>query len=225
MMTKKFINISAGRSDREGVAFRWRDQWCRATRLPDGTIETVLFKNAADTHEHPKLIPALVAVAIASTLAQYAFTGVAALSAANVVACNLAAATVVLWPANNEDIRRNHGAEHKVLNAFKYARPLPKLESVRAVSRLHDNCGTGVLVLALSYLAPLSALACVSKAPILLAFAATYLALKRTKTMPTNWLMRTVNRLTQRLVTDEPTDREIEMAMAAMERLVAVAEE
>ncbi|MDP2729788.1 MAG: DUF1385 domain-containing protein [Dehalococcoidales bacterium] len=132
------------------------------------------------------------------------------------------------------DIRRvfaYHGAEHKVVNAYESGLPL-ELEAAKGCSKAHVRCGTsflfvvviisvfvfalvgvhsvGLMVLSRILLVPL--IASLAYEVIYFGGRHSYNGLVRAVLTPGLWL--------QALTTREPDDKQLEVALAAMEKIV-----
>lgn len=120
-----------------------------------------------------------------------------------------------------------HGAEHKTINCFEAGDPLDVVH-VRRASRLHPRCGTGFLVVvafvSIVVFAPLGGLS-----PVLLVLSRVLLVplvaalayegirgLARIRDTAVGRLLLVPILATQRLTTREPDDRQIEVAIAAL---------
>ncbi|MFH1647203.1 MAG: DUF1385 domain-containing protein [Chloroflexota bacterium] len=134
------------------------------------------------------------------------------------------------------DIKRvftYHGAEHKTVNAFEAGVPM-EVEAVRTHSTAHVRCGTSflfmVLIIAIVVFAFvgrqalwLMLLSRVVLIPVIaaLGYEVTYLSARHTH----NWLVKIIlapGLLLQSLTTGEPDDRQMEVAIAAMNRAVEI---
>ncbi len=126
-----------------------------------------------------------------------------------------------------------HGAEHKAVNAFESGTPLNP-EAVRKYSTAHTRCGTSfllvVLVLAIvvfSFLGkPPLWLGILSRIILIPVIAALGYELIRLSAEHTNsGIFRAImlpGLALQSLTTREPTDKQIEVALAALQRVIAV---
>ncbi|OGO45096.1 MAG: hypothetical protein A2Z05_06785 [Chloroflexi bacterium RBG_16_60_22] len=132
------------------------------------------------------------------------------------------------------DIKRvftYHGAEHKTVNAFEAGVPM-EVEAIRTHSTAHVRCGTSflfmVLIIAIVVFAFvgrqalwLMVLSRVVLIPVIaaLGYEVTYFSARHTH----NWLVKIIlapGLLLQSLTTGEPDDRQMEVAIAAMNRAV-----
>jgi uncharacterized protein YqhQ len=136
-----------------------------------------------------------------------------------------------------------HGAEHKTIHAYEAGLPL-SIENVRCQSRLHPRCGTSFLlfVVGISILVFAAAFPLLPTLPVdnrLLASLA-QVAIKLPLTLPVAAVSYEIIRLTsrfytkpslrwlaapglamQRLTTEEPDDRQLEVAIAALNAALA----
>jgi uncharacterized protein YqhQ len=132
------------------------------------------------------------------------------------------------------DIKRvftYHGAEHKTVNAYEAGVPLEP-EAIQQYSRAHVRCGTSflflVLIIAIIVFAFigreifwLMIVARIVLLPVImsLGYEVIYFGAKHTN----NWLMKAVlapGLFLQSLTTGEPDDRQLEVAIAAMNRAI-----
>lgn len=136
------------------------------------------------------------------------------------------------------DIKRffaYHGAEHKTVNAYEGGVPL-EVEAVKKYSTAHVRCGTSflftvviiaIIVYALVGLPSLWMLV-LSRIVLLPVIAAVgYEAIYFNGRHADNWLVRVLTapgRWLQRLTTREPSDDQLEVAIAALRRAVALDE-
>jgi uncharacterized protein YqhQ len=133
------------------------------------------------------------------------------------------------------DIKRTfayHGAEHKTINAIEDGAPL-EVANVRKYSTAHTRCGTSfllaVLVIAIIVFALvgqqalwLMILTRVMLLPVIAALG--YEATRYSANHPDNLLVRLLRSpglWLQRLTTREPDDSQLEVAMAALEKVMA----
>jgi len=134
------------------------------------------------------------------------------------------------------DIKRvftYHGAEHKSVNAYEAGVPM-EVESVKSYSTAHVRCGTSFLFLVLviaififSFVGRqnlwLMIVARVVLIPVImgLGYEVIYFGARHTN----NWFMKIIlapGLLMQSLTTGEPDDRQLEVAIAAMNKAVEV---
>ena len=134
------------------------------------------------------------------------------------------------------DIKRvftYHGAEHKTVNAYEAGVPI-EVEAVKSYSTAHVRCGTSFLFLVLviaifvfSFVGRdvlwLMIVSRVVLIPVIMAlgYEVIYFGARHTN----NWLMKiilTPGLLMQRMTTGEPDDRQLEVAIAAMNKAVEV---
>lgn len=124
-----------------------------------------------------------------------------------------------------------HGAEHKAVNAYEAGVPM-EVEAIKGYSRAHVRCGTSflflVLIIAIIVFAFvgreilwLMILSRIILLPVIMAlgYEVIYFGAKHTN----NWLMKIVlapGLFLQSLTTGEPDDRQIEVAIAAMNKAV-----
>jgi len=131
------------------------------------------------------------------------------------------------------DLLRYHGAEHKVIAAYEVSHSLPALEDARPVSPVHHRCGTNfamllVLTAGFAYVpvprTPLviGGLLRIVLLPLVAAIAFELMRLAaRERDEVWSRLVTWPGRAAQRLTTREPTDAQLEVARAALERLLA----
>ena len=134
------------------------------------------------------------------------------------------------------DIKRvftYHGAEHKAVNAYEAGVPM-EVNAIKSYSRAHVRCGTSFLFLVLIiaiivfslvgiwdlWLMVLSRIVLI---PVImgLGYEVIYFGAKHTK----NWFMKIVlapGLWLQSLTTGEPDDKQLEVAIAAMNKAVEV---
>jgi len=133
------------------------------------------------------------------------------------------------------DIKRTfayHGAEHKTINAIEDGAPL-EVSSVRKYSTTHTRCGTSfllaVLVIAILVFALVGQqalwLMILSRIVLLPVIAALgYEATRYSANHPDNLLVRVLRApglWLQRMTTKEPDDSQLEVAMTALEKVMA----
>ena len=117
----------------------------------------------------------------------------------------------------------NHGAEHKVVNAYEAGAPLT-VPSVQRFSTRHPRCGTSfLLVIALASAAFFAVIGSTSPAarvltlPLIAGIAAEVQL--RLAELDGSWLSKPGLAL-QRLTTREPSDAQVEVAIAALQAVV-----
>jgi len=134
------------------------------------------------------------------------------------------------------DIKRvftYHGAEHKTVNAYEAGVPM-EVESIKSYSTAHVRCGTSFLFLVLiiaivvfSFVGRqtlwLMVLSRVLLIPVIMAlgYEVIYFGAKHAN----NWFMKIIlapGLLMQKMTTGEPDDRQLEVAIAAMNKAVEV---
>jgi uncharacterized protein YqhQ len=134
------------------------------------------------------------------------------------------------------DIKRvftYHGAEHKTVNAYEAGVPM-EVDAIRRFSTAHVRCGTSflftVLIIAIVVFSlvgrPALWLMVISRIVLIPVIAAigyevTYFSARHTH----NWLVKIIlapGLLLQSLTTGEPDDRQMEVAIAAMNRAVEI---
>jgi uncharacterized protein YqhQ len=134
------------------------------------------------------------------------------------------------------DIKRvftYHGAEHKTVNAYEAGEPM-QVEAIRAYSKAHVRCGTSflftVLIIAIVVFSMVGrpafgwmVLSRVLLIPVIAAigYEITYFSARHTR----NWLVKIVlapGLLLQSLTTAEPDDKQIEVAIAAINKAVEI---
>ncbi len=137
------------------------------------------------------------------------------------------------------DIRRvfaYHGAEHETINAYEDRAPL-RPDAIKAYSTAHPRCGTGFLlifvviaILVFSLLGRPPLLLRILSRPVLIPVIAglAYELIKFSAAHRDNPLIRgvilTPSLALQRLTTQEPDESMLEVAIAALQRLLAVEE-
>jgi uncharacterized protein YqhQ len=132
------------------------------------------------------------------------------------------------------DIRRvfaYHGAEHKTVHAYEHGRPLT-VEAVRSYTTAHERCGTSFIlvvvvisVLIFTIVGRPSLLARIASRVLLIpvVVGVSYEWLKFAARYGGSWWMRVLlypGLLMQRLTTREPDDDMIEVAIAALQRVL-----
>jgi uncharacterized protein YqhQ len=134
------------------------------------------------------------------------------------------------------DIKRvftYHGAEHKTVNAYEAGMPM-EVDAIRSYSTAHVRCGTSflftVLIIAIVVFSlvgwPTFWIRILSRVVLIPVIAAigyeiTYFSARHTG----NWLVKVLlapGLLMQSLTTGEPDDRQMEIAIAAMNRAVEI---
>jgi uncharacterized protein YqhQ len=136
------------------------------------------------------------------------------------------------------DVRRvfaYHAAEHRAIHAYEAGRPL-EVEAVRPFPNAHPRCGTGflltVMVVALVVFTLLGApplwwriLSRVVLLPVIasLSYEAIRLGMRIEGVPLLNWLLKP-NLLLQSLTTRDPDDAQIEVAVAALQGVLAAEE-
>ncbi len=137
------------------------------------------------------------------------------------------------------DVRRvfaYHAAEHRTIHAYEAGRPL-QVEAIRPFPNAHPRCGTGflltVMVVALVVFTLLGApplwwrvLSRVVLLPVVasLSYEALRLGMLIERVPLLNWLLKP-NLLLQSLTTRDPDDAQIEVAVAALQGVLAAEEE
>ena len=101
-----------------------------------------------------------------------------------------------------------HGAEHKVLNIYMKGEDL-SLSAVRKASRISERCGTNVIVIAF----PFIILLYYEMLPGIILVVAMLLGWLK----PATWLASLIQKY---IVTAEPTDAQIELAIATLSRAI-----
>lgn len=142
-----------------------------------------------------------------------------------------------LWVIGRmQDIKRvftYHGAEHKAVNAYEAGVPL-EVEAIKGYSRFHVRCGTSFLFLVMIIAIIVFSLAgrqtlwvmVLSRIVLLpvimgLGYEVIYFGAKHAN----NWFMKIVlapGKLLQAMTTGEPSDKQLEVAIAAMNKAVEV---
>jgi uncharacterized protein YqhQ len=134
------------------------------------------------------------------------------------------------------DIKRvftYHGAEHKTVNAYEAGVPM-EVDAVKSYSTAHVRCGTSflflVLIIAIIVFAAVGHQALwimvtsrVVLLPVIMAlgYEVIYFGARHTK----NWLVKVIlwpGLFLQGLTTGEPDDKQLEVAIAAMNKAVAI---
>jgi uncharacterized protein YqhQ len=216
-----------GQAAFDGVMMRGRTRYAVARRTPAGEI--VVTDGPLPTWGVPlKRIPflrGLVALAEALPLGITSLAprrkwllvvGLVALSFVPAWAgYGLLAAYVVLF-GKIDAVRRlfgYHGAEHKAVNALEAGAPLT-VESVQTFSTRHPRCGTSFLLvfLLVSFASSRIFGAHLWMLPIVLAVA--------TEVQRTN-VLRIPGLMLQRVTTRRPTDEQVEVAIAALQTVLA----
>jgi uncharacterized protein YqhQ len=216
-----------GQAAFDGVMMRGRTRYAVARRTPAGDI--VITDAALPTWGVPlKRIPflrGLVALAealplgISSLAPRRKWLLVAGLVGLSFVPAPLGygilAAYVVLF-GKYDDVRRlfgYHGAEHKTVNAYEAGAPLT-VESVQTFSTRHPRCGTSFLLvfLLVSFVSSHVFGSHLWLLPGVLAVA--------TEVQRTNAL-RIPGLMLQRVTTRQPSDAQVEVAIAALQTVVA----
>ncbi len=128
-----------------------------------------------------------------------------------------------------------HGAEHKAINALEEGFPVT-IEHARMQTRLHPRCGTSfvllVLVVSIFVFALLGRPPAYIRIPMHLALlpliaSAVYEVIRLAGMFKSGWLTRVLlapGLWSQYLTTREPTDDQIEVAVAALREVVALEE-
>lgn len=215
-----------GQAALDGVMMRGRSRYAVARRAADGTI-SVTSGPLPSWGEPLKKIPflrGLVALAealplgISSLAPRRKWLLVAGLVALSFVPAwagyGLLAAYVVLF-GKYDAVRRlfgYHGAEHKTVNAYEAGAPLT-VESVQTFSTRHPRCGTSFLLvfLLVSFVSSHVFGSHLWMLPIVLAVA--------TEVQRTN-LLRVPGMMLQRVTTREPSDAQVECAIAALDAVL-----
>ena len=129
-----------------------------------------------------------------------------------------------------------HGAEHKAINALEEGFPVT-VEHARMQTRLHPRCGTSfvllVLVVSIFVFALLGRPPAYIRIPLHLALlpviaSAVYEVIRLAGMFKSGWLTRVLlapGLWSQYLTTREPTDDQIEVAVAALREVMALEEE
>lgn len=134
------------------------------------------------------------------------------------------------------DIKRvftYHGAEHKTVNAYEAGMPM-EVEAIKAYSTMHVRCGTSFLffvlliaIIVFSFVGRqtlwLMVLSRVLLIPVIMAlsYEVIYFGARHTR----NWFVKILlapGLFLQALTTGEPDDKQLEVAIAAMNRAVEV---
>jgi uncharacterized protein YqhQ len=122
-----------------------------------------------------------------------------------------------------------HGAEHKAVNAFEMRIPL-EIPSVRMCSRFHPRCGTSFLLVVL--LVAVIVFAFLGHPPLVIQLLERVLVLPLVAGLSYElirlgsrsrlvWPILLPGMWLQRLTTEEPDDRQIEVAIEALQEVVA----
>ena len=132
------------------------------------------------------------------------------------------------------DIRRvfaYHGAEHKTVHAYEHGKPLT-VDAVRTYTTSHERCGTSFILIVV--LISVLVFSLLGRPPVLLRLASRILLLpvivgiayewlKLGARYSERWWMRALlapGLVMQRLTTREPDDQMLEVAIAALERVL-----
>ena len=152
--------------------------------------------------------------------------------AANVAlqVAGLALGLVVIHRGMGVEVWRYHGAEHKAVNAFEAGASLDDVDEVMSHSRMHERCGTNLMVIVFALLIvyiPLQSVAIAQTIGFVYAVAAMAMSLElfRVLTKRPRWLVsRAVlgaGKTLQRCVTTrEPSPEQLELACRALRRVV-----
>ncbi len=135
-----------------------------------------------------------------------------------------------------KDIKRvftYHGAEHKTVNAYEAGEPL-EVGAIKPYSKAHVRCGTSflftVLIIAIvvfslvgQHAVWLMVISRIILIPVIasIGYEITYFSARHTN----NWLVKILlapGLLMQSLTTGEPDDRQLEVAIAAMNRAIEI---
>jgi len=131
------------------------------------------------------------------------------------------------------DLFRYHGAEHKVIAAYERLHSLPSLEDARPISPVHNRCGTNfamLLVIVTGFVyapvprAPLWAGAALRIVLVPVAAALAYELMRlaaREHGEVWSHVVTWPGRAAQHITTREPSDAQLDVARAALERLLA----
>jgi uncharacterized protein YqhQ len=123
----------------------------------------------------------------------------------------------------------NHGAEHKTVNAFEAGAPMT-VESVQRFSTRHPRCGTSFLLLiaitstvVFALMGGASAIERVLALPLIAGIAAE-LQLRLAEVVDRPWarVLARPGMALQRMTTREPSDEQVEVAIVALEAVMAV---
>lgn len=145
-----------------------------------------------------------------------------------------------LWVIGRmQDIKKvftYHGAEHKAVNAFEAGVPM-EVNSIKGFSRFHVRCGTSFLFLVLIIAIIVFSLAgrqtlwvmVITRIVLLpvimgLGYEVIHFGAKHTN----NWFMKIIlapGKFLQALTTGEPTDKQLEVAIAAVNKAVEIDKE
>lgn len=141
--------------------------------------------------------------------------------------------TAISFLPNVRILWRYHGAEHKTINAMEQGLPLTPT-NIRPMSLQHPRCGTGFFVLVLI----IASLAFIALTPLHLNFFLSVLAriliaplvvttsyelmrfLAAHRTLPAASPLLSIMLSAQRLTTAEPTDAQLECAIAALQAVL-----
>jgi uncharacterized protein YqhQ len=144
---------------------------------------------------------------------------------------SLAFALLTLWWALGRSVWRYHGAEHKAVNAYEGGADLGDTDAVMTYSRVHDRCGTNLLVIVfllvlIGYL-PMEALALGTLLSALYSVLVVAVALELFRLVtrrPQSRVSRAVlaggRALQSRLTTREPARAQVGVACAALGRVL-----
>jgi len=210
-------NVAVG-PEEEDVSFEGPLAW--------GTMVVALVLGVGLFFVLPKFIAAFFERMLGSALAGLLIEGVV----------RLALFIGYVWAIGHmPDIRRvfaYHGAEHKTINAYEAGASMT-IEGVKPFSTAHTRCGTAFLltlvVLSIVVFAPLTGLplawgilARIVLIPVLAMLAYEFIRFSA-RHADRAWMriLVTPNLALQRLTTREPDDKMIEVAIAALDRVLA----
>ncbi len=144
-------------------------------------------------------------------------------------------ALLALRQGLGRDVWRYHGAEHKAVNAYEAGVDLDDLQTVARFSRVHDRCGSNLVVivwllLAIAYVAlslPLD-----GPLGILIALAVMVVALelfrqvvRRPRSLASRVLLAGGKVLQRHVTTREPEPRHLRLACAALSKVIELERE
>lgn len=160
------FRISSGRSDNNWISFTAGSHTSRAIREPNGEIKTETVKKSSVPTKwinikHPLFfyVNGLMSVFILYILpfikgykinpmirngdlsSNYYLVSVALLSILLIV--QVLFTTIINDPKRN--LRRNHGAEHKVFTAFRKTNKIPTINKAKQYSRICNVCGATII--------------------------------------------------------------------------------
>jgi uncharacterized protein YqhQ len=149
-----------------------------------------------------------------------------------VQALSFALALIALRQGMGKTVWRYHGAEHKAVNAYEAGADLRDAEAVMGFSRIHDRCGTNlvaiifVLMLGSLLLGDQSALLSAAYAVLAVALALELFRLisRRPRSLASRVCLSGGKALQRCLTTREPAYEHLDLACAALRRVLELDE-